>query len=142
MLLALSYSCISPLILGFATVGFFLLYLAFRYSALFTLGTTVSTRGQSYARAMKQLTVGIYLSEICLIGLFAIGIAESRVSIGPMIMMIIFLVLTILWQIWLGTFLKDTKHRAVTWTMDDRAAYDALRVHHSLTHCHVFLEYS
>ncbi|EME44949.1 hypothetical protein DOTSEDRAFT_70859 [Dothistroma septosporum NZE10] len=104
--IALSYSCISPLILGFATIGFFLLYLAYRYSTLFILGTNVSTRGQSYARAMKQLTVGIYISEICLIGLFAIGIASNRQAIGPLVLMIIFLVATIAWQVWLGRSLR------------------------------------
>ncbi|CZT20887.1 related to DUF221 domain protein [Ramularia collo-cygni] len=98
---ALSYSSIAPLVLGFATVGFFLLYLAFRYNTIFTLGTTASTRGESYARALQQLTVGIYLSEVCLIGLLAIGVASSKQSIGPLVLMIVFLIATIAWHIWL-----------------------------------------
>ncbi|KAF2207692.1 hypothetical protein CERZMDRAFT_115042 [Cercospora zeae-maydis SCOH1-5] len=104
--IALSYSCIAPLVLGFATVGFFLLYLAFRYNVLFTLGTNASTRGASYARALKQLTTGIYLSEVCLLGLFAIGVGTTNQAIGPLVLMILFLVVTILWHIWLSRSLK------------------------------------
>lgn len=103
---ALSYSSIAPLILGFSTIGFYLLYLGYRYNAIFTLGTNVSTQGASYARAMKQLITGIYLSEICLLGLFGIGIGKSKQSIGPLVLMFAFLVATIAWQIWLGRSLS------------------------------------
>ncbi|KAM0723363.1 hypothetical protein Q7P37_000349 [Cladosporium fusiforme] len=100
--IALAYSSIAPLVLGFATVGFALLYFAFRYNILFTMGTETSTRGESYKRALQQLTTGLYLSELCLIGLFAIGVAQTRQSIGPLVLMIVFLVGTILWHIWLN----------------------------------------
>ncbi|KXT00004.1 hypothetical protein AC579_3026 [Pseudocercospora musae] len=88
--IALSYSSIAPLVLGFAAIGFSLLSLALRYNALFTLGTNVSTRGESYARALKQLITGIYLSEVCVIGLFAIGVGSSN---GPLVL----LVATVAW---------------------------------------------
>ncbi|KAF2173095.1 hypothetical protein M409DRAFT_62703 [Zasmidium cellare ATCC 36951] len=104
--IALSYSTISPLILGFAAIGFTLLYAAFRYNALFTLGTTVSTNGRSYARALQQLTTGIYLSEVCLIGLFAIGVGQTNQAIGPLVLQVIWLVATIVWHVWLNRSLK------------------------------------
>ena len=97
--IALAYSTIAPLVLGFATIGFGCLYLAYRYNCFFTIGTTVSTRGRSYARALQQLTVGIYISEICLIGLFAIGIGDSAVSAGPLVLMIILLIITVIWNL-------------------------------------------
>ncbi|KAK4962623.1 phosphate metabolism protein 7 [Elasticomyces elasticus] len=97
--IALAYSCIAPLVLGFATVGFALLYLAFRYNILFTMGTDVDTKGRAYARALQQLTVGIYLAEFCLIGLFAIGTSGSAASAGPLVLMIIFTIGTILWHV-------------------------------------------
>lgn len=96
--IALSYSCIAPLVLGFATVGFFFLYIAFRYNIFFTLGTKVSTHGRSYIRALQQLTVGIYLAEGCLIGLFAIGTAGDPISSAPLVLMVIFLIGTVIWQ--------------------------------------------
>jgi hypothetical protein len=89
------------LVLGFATVGFVLLYLAFRYNAFFTLGTDVSTQGASYTRALLQMTTGIYISELCLIGLFGIGIGNTLNSIGPLVLMVVFLVATVVWQVWL-----------------------------------------
>lgn len=73
---------------------------------LFTTGTATSTRGESYKRALMQLTVGLYISEICLIGLFAIGVGTTNQSIGPLVLMIVFLAATIGWQIWLNMRLK------------------------------------
>lgn len=104
--IALSYSCIAPLVLGFAAVGFTMLYAGYRYNALFTIGTTVSTNGRSYGRALQQLTTGIYLSEVCLIGLFAIGVGNTNQSIGPLVLMIVFLVATIVWHVWLNRSIK------------------------------------
>ncbi|KAK5118880.1 hypothetical protein LTR62_000090 [Meristemomyces frigidus] len=109
--IALAYSCIAPLVLGFATVGFGLLFLAFRYNILFTLGTQVDTKGRAYARALQQLTVGIYVAEICMIGLFAIGASGSIVGVGPLILMIIFLLGTIIWHFQLRSAMQ--KHIAI-----------------------------
>jgi hypothetical protein len=83
-----------------------LLYFAFRYNTIFTLGTDVSTRGESYRRALFQLTTGLYLSELCLIGLFGIGIGDNNGSIGPLVLMVVFLVATILWHVWLKRKIK------------------------------------
>lgn len=96
---ALSYSCIAPLVLGFATIGFGILYLAFRYNVLFTLGTQTDMKGAPYARALQQLTVGVYLSEFCLIGLFAIGTSKGAGATGPLILEIILLVATVLYHL-------------------------------------------
>jgi len=96
--IALSYSCISPLILGFSTVGFALLYLMFRYNFLFVFGNDIDMKGESYTRALKQLLTGVYLSTICLIGLFGIGVSKSKSSIGPVIVMVVFLVTVIIFQ--------------------------------------------
>ncbi|KAI1337643.1 DUF221-domain-containing protein [Xylariaceae sp. FL0016] len=94
--IALSYSCIAPLILGFATVGFGLLYIAFRYKWLFILGNKVDMKGEAYSRALQQLMTGVYLSCICLIGLFAIGTSGSAAGSGPLVLMIILLVAVII----------------------------------------------
>nr|OQO15729.1 hypothetical protein B0A51_18468 [Rachicladosporium sp. CCFEE 5018] len=96
--IALAYSCIAPLVLGLATVGFTLLYLAFRYNVIYTLGTEVDTKGEAYARALQQLMVGVYISEFCLNGLFAIGVGDNRLSLGPLILEITLLVATILYH--------------------------------------------
>jgi hypothetical protein len=118
--IALAYSCIAPLVLGFATIGFTLMYLGFRYNCLFTLGTDVSTRGRCYARALQQLTTGLYLAEVCLIGLYALGISQSRASIGPLVLMVFFLAATIVWQVLLKRHLSKMEK---TFSDEERPSY-------------------
>ncbi|KAB8300817.1 hypothetical protein EYC80_002745 [Monilinia laxa] len=91
--IAISYSCIAPLVLGFATIGFAILYLTVRYNMLFVLSNDVDTKGLSYAKALQQLMVGVYISEICLLGLFAIN-----TTIGPIVLMGVFLVFTAIYH--------------------------------------------
>ena len=53
-----------------------------------------------YARALQQLFWGIYLAQLCLIGLFATAVgAELHASLGPLILMIILLAVTALYHI-------------------------------------------
>lgn len=99
-MVAIAYSCIAPLVLGFATVGLFFLYLGYRYCVFYTLTTTVDTKGDAYGRAMQQLSVGIYLSELCLIGLFA-----AKGSSGPTKLMVVFFILTLIYQVYLNAVL-------------------------------------
>jgi hypothetical protein len=96
--IAISYSCIAPLLLGFATIGFCLLYLMFRYNWLFVLGNRFDMKGEAYSRALKQLMTGVYLAAICLIGLFAIGCSKSAASAGPLAIMVVFLIVVIIFQ--------------------------------------------
>ncbi|KAF7924907.1 hypothetical protein EAE99_006384 [Botrytis elliptica] len=87
--IAISYSCIAPLVLGFATIGFAIVYLAVRYNMFFVLSNDVDTQGSAYAKALQQLMVGVYISEVCLLGLFAIN-----TTIGPIVLMGVFIFLT------------------------------------------------
>ncbi|CDH08516.1 probable RSN1-Overexpression rescues sro7/sop1 in NaCl [Zygosaccharomyces bailii ISA1307] len=68
-----SYAIISPLILLFATVGFFLLYVAWLYTLTYVQAEGADNRGMNYPRALFQTIVGLYLGQICLLGLFAVG---------------------------------------------------------------------
>lgn len=101
--LAIVYSCIAPLVMGFGTIGLYLFYFAFRYNLLYVSNATIDTQGRSYTRALQHLTVGCYLSVVCLIGLFAIGTGANRMALGPLILMIIFLVFVILFHISMNT---------------------------------------
>ncbi|KAK4553028.1 hypothetical protein LTR86_009952 [Recurvomyces mirabilis] len=89
LVIAIAYSCIAPLVLGFATVGIFLYYLSYRYSLLYVRQTKIDTKGEAYKRALQQIPTGIYLAELCLIGLM--GARGAKVQAG---LMIAFLVLT------------------------------------------------
>ncbi|TVY83414.1 putative membrane protein [Lachnellula suecica] len=92
-IIAITYSIIAPLVLGFATVGFFFIYLAVRYNTFFVLTNNVDTKGRAYTLGIQQLMTGVYLGEVCLIGLFAINTAP-----GPIVLMVVFLVFTALYH--------------------------------------------
>lgn len=96
--IAIVYSVIAPLCLGFSTIGMSLFYFAWRYNVLFVTDTGIDTRGLIYPRAIKQLFVGVYLAELCLIGLFG-----ASVAIGPLVLMVVFTIFTILFHISLNS---------------------------------------
>lgn len=104
--IAISYACIAPLVLGFATIGLFLFYLGFRYNFIYVWHVDCDTKGLMYARALQQLFVGVYLAEFCMIGLFAIKLADSTKLLGPLILMIIFTIFTVLYNISLNAALR------------------------------------
>ncbi|RFU77492.1 hypothetical protein TARUN_4706 [Trichoderma arundinaceum] len=95
--ISITYSVIAPLILFWSTIGMGLFYLAYRYNVLFVTETQIDTHGLIYPRALKQLFSGIYLAEICMVGLFSVSKAA-----GPAVLMAIFLVFTILYHITLS----------------------------------------
>jgi hypothetical protein len=61
--------------------------------------TDIDTKGACYAKAMQQLMVGVYLAELCLLGLFAINIGSSTVAVGPVVLQAILIVATIVFHI-------------------------------------------
>jgi hypothetical protein len=86
--------------LGWATVAMFLFYFAWRYNIFFVTDTQIDTRGLIYPRAIKQLFTGLYLAEVCMIGLFGASIAP-----GPLVLMVVFLVFTVLFHMSLNAAL-------------------------------------
>jgi calcium permeable stress-gated cation channel len=80
--------------LFWATLALGLFYLAHRYNVLFVTDTEIDTRGLFYPRALQHLFFGIYLAEICMVGMFAVSRAP-----GPATLMAAFLVFTILYHI-------------------------------------------
>ncbi|KAI5919887.1 hypothetical protein F4810DRAFT_685419 [Camillea tinctor] len=91
--ISITYAGIAPLMLGFATIGLSFFYLAWRYNIFFVTDTAIDTRGLIYPRALKQLFAGIYIAELCMIGLFG-----ASTAIGPLVLMVIFLIFTILFH--------------------------------------------
>jgi len=87
--------------LGWASVAMAFFYFAWRYNVLFVTDTQIDTRGLIYPRALKQLFTGVYLAEICMIGLFG-----ASVAIGPLVLMVVFLIFTVLFHISLNSALN------------------------------------
>ncbi|ERT02550.1 uncharacterized protein SPSK_04914 [Sporothrix schenckii 1099-18] len=92
--IAITYSAIAPLVLGWACLGMAFFYFAYRYNVLFVTDTQIDTRGLIYPRALKQLMTGVYLSEICMIGLFGASVAPIQLALQ-----VVFLVFTVLFHI-------------------------------------------
>ncbi|EEH40259.2 hypothetical protein PAAG_02314 [Paracoccidioides lutzii Pb01] len=97
--IAITYSAIAPLVLGFATIGLFLFYAAYRYNMLYVTNSNIDTKGMIYPRALQQTTVGCYLLVLCLIGLFGINAGNQKAALGPLVLMVIFLVFVLIYHI-------------------------------------------
>ena len=52
--------------------------LVWRYNLIFVFDSDMDSKGLFYPHALLHLMVGLYLAEICLIGLFAIHLAFGR----------------------------------------------------------------
>ncbi|KAM0257337.1 hypothetical protein ACHAQJ_004424 [Trichoderma viride] len=87
--IALSYACIAPLILAFAAGGMAFMGLVWKYNLIYVFDTTTDSKGLFYPRALLQLIIGLYLAEICLIGLLILNKA-----FGPMGLVISLFLLT------------------------------------------------
>lgn len=92
----------------FNIITFSLFWLAYRYNTLYVTKFRFDTGGLLYPRAINQLFTGLYLMQLCLIGLFLLvkdqnivdGKAQgiSTPCFPQAIIMIVMLVLTLLFQ--------------------------------------------
>ncbi|KAK5952510.1 hypothetical protein OHC33_006554 [Knufia fluminis] len=99
--IAIVYSCIAPLVLGFALVGFTLFYATYRYLLLYSNNAKLELKGACHRRALQQILTGVYVSELCLIGLFG-----ARNATGPSALMTIFFILTIVHHVLVNKYLS------------------------------------
>ncbi|CAO2657244.1 Nn.00g033700.m01.CDS01 [Neocucurbitaria sp. VM-36] len=89
VIIAIAYSCIAPLVLGFAAIGLAIFYVSYRYMLLYTVQPKIDTKGHCYTLALQQVLTGVYIAELCLIGLFSL-----RQATGPLIMIVVLLIAT------------------------------------------------
>lgn len=98
--IALIYSIVAPLISIFAIITFSLLWVAHRYNMLYVTRFKTDTGGVLYPRAINQTFTGLYVMELCMIGLFLLAEDENgdRACYIQAIIMVVVLFLTILYQ--------------------------------------------
>lgn len=103
--IALIYSVIAPIISIFAIITFSLLWVAHRYNMLYVTRFRTDTRGVLYPRAINQTFTGLYVMELCLIGLFSLvkNEAGESAAVPEAIIMFVALVCTVLYQYLLNT---------------------------------------
>ncbi|KAG5982558.1 hypothetical protein E4U55_001745 [Claviceps digitariae] len=87
--IALSYAFIAPLVLIFAAGGIFVTQMVWKYNLMYVLDSDMDSKGLFYPRALIHLTIGLYLAEICLIGLLALKSAYA-----PLALMVLFFIFT------------------------------------------------
>ncbi|SCU84251.1 LAMI_0C06810g1_1 [Lachancea mirantina] len=87
----LCYSIIASIILVFSTMTFAFFVLSYMYNLNYVFGFSFDLRGRNYPKALYQTFVGLYLAEICLIGLFVMA-----KTWGPVVLEAVFLAFTVL----------------------------------------------
>ena len=89
--LFITYSIIAPIILVFSTAAIAFFLLAYLYNLNYVMRFSYDLRGRNYPRALFQVFVGLYLAEVCLIGLFIMA-----KTWGPLVLEAVFLTATVL----------------------------------------------
>lgn len=102
--IALVFSVIAPLMSLFAIINFAMLWCAHRYNMLYVTRFRSDTGGVLYPRALNQMFTGLYIMELCLVGLFfLVQDADGTVLCYPQaIVMIVSIILTAMFQILLN----------------------------------------
>ncbi|KAI1817249.1 DUF221-domain-containing protein [Poronia punctata] len=100
-IIAIAYSCIAPLVLGFAAAGLGLYYFSYRYNLFYVIQPKIDTNGQAYTVALQHLLTGVYIAELALIGFFGL-----RTATGPTIMAGVLFIVTILYNILTNRYLS------------------------------------
>lgn len=95
---------IAPLIVIFNVITFSLFWFVYRYNTLYVTKFRFDTGGLLFPKAINQLFTGLYVMEVCLIGLFfLVRNTEDNVACqGQAIVMIVVLILTIGYQYFLN----------------------------------------
>ncbi|KAL8975318.1 MAG: hypothetical protein Q9197_000443 [Variospora fuerteventurae] len=103
--IGLIYSVISPLIMVFNIITFSLFWFVYRYNTLYVTKFRFDTGGLLFPKAINQLFTGLYVMELCLIGLFFLvrdvdgaGNGVGTPCKGQAIIMVVVLILTVLYQ--------------------------------------------
>ncbi|KAK8009073.1 hypothetical protein PG991_011624 [Apiospora marii] len=99
-IIAIAYSCISPLVMGFAAIGLSLYYFSYRYNLIFVIQPKVDTKGQAYTLALQHLLTGVYIAELALIGIFGL-----RKATGPSVLLAVLFIATIVYNALMNKYL-------------------------------------
>lgn len=108
---------ISPLILVFNIITFSLFWIVYRYITLYINQVQIDTGGLLFPKAINQLFTGLYVMELCLLGLFLL---TEGTRIHGFIMLAV-LILTIVYQVLLNDAFGPL-FRYIPITLEDDAA--------------------
>lgn len=81
----------APLVLIFAAGGMSFMHTVWKYNLLYVCDSDLDSKGLFYPRALFHILVGLYITTVCLIGVFGL-----KSAFGPMALMALFLIVTAL----------------------------------------------
>ncbi|CAH0027416.1 unnamed protein product [Clonostachys rhizophaga] len=103
--ITLCYAGIAPIILIFAVGGVFFLQIIYRYNVIYVVDCDLTSTGLFYPQALLHLLIGLYLAELCLVGIFILNSAFV-----PMALMILLIILTALVHLELSKAINPLLH--------------------------------
>ncbi|KAH8890372.1 DUF221-domain-containing protein [Thozetella sp. PMI_491] len=118
-IIAIAYSCIAPLVLGFAGIGLTLYYFSYRYNLFFVIQPKVETHGRAYTLALQHLLTGLYIAELALIGIFSL-----KGATGPVIMTAVLFFVTVLYNYQTNKYLSPLEKYLPADLANNQAAGD------------------
>ncbi|ODH24174.1 hypothetical protein ACO22_05337 [Paracoccidioides brasiliensis] len=121
--IGLIYCVISPLIMIFNVLTFGLFWFVYRYNTLYVTKFRFDTGGLLFPKAINQLFTGIYVMEICLIGMFFLvrDVDGNFACEGQAICTIVVLILTVGFQYLLNEAFNPL-FRYLPITLEDEAS--------------------
>jgi hypothetical protein len=104
--IGIAFSVVAPIVLIFVSLAFTLYWFAYRYNVLHVYQYTFDSGGRFFVSAINQLFAGLYVMELCLIGIFflAEGLQGQPACAAQAFAMIAILLLTIAYH----CFLRQT----------------------------------
>lgn len=118
VVITLTYAIISPIILIFGAFTMFMVYIAYCHNLVYCLGFAPDGRGMYYRNAVSETMIGIYLGQICILGIAVFGKGW-----GAIVLAVIGLVVTILWHLHLN---KTYHHQLKYVSMDAMRPLDGI----------------
>ena len=68
--IGIAFSVVAPVVLVFVSLAFALFWFVYRYNVLYVYQYSFDSGGRFFVSAIKQLFAGLYVMELCLIGIF------------------------------------------------------------------------
>ncbi|KZT52528.1 DUF221-domain-containing protein [Calocera cornea HHB12733] len=102
-IIGIVYSVIQPVTVGFAAVGFYLLYVSYKYMLIWNCDQPdrLETGGLYYPKAIAAVFAALYIEQICLGGLFFLsGSSTGAIGWAGGAIIVVCLITTAVFQIW------------------------------------------
>jgi len=102
--IGIAFSAIAPLVLAFVSFAFALHWLVHRYNVIYVYQYDFESGGRFFVAAINQLFAGLYVMEVCLVGIFvlATGPEAGATCIPQALAMIVVMASTVAFQSFLN----------------------------------------